>query len=212
MGGRRGYGPTHSQSFEKFLLGIDNTMVCAISSLHDPRDLIDASMKLPCPKIIIENKADYSSRLYQEQKDLTLGRIGGELGTLRLSPDNSKSTLAIISYGHMAQIIANQYEYIFKKTDTVFTLLCPQLLHPLPIGHFIPTIKKCLNVLIVEEGTESFGWADGVLAKLVNGGVNCRVNTLSSDPVPIPSKKELEDKNIVSVTRVIDAINRLKYS
>ena len=33
MGGKRGYGPTHSQSLEKFLLGMDNLAVFSLSSL-----------------------------------------------------------------------------------------------------------------------------------------------------------------------------------
>ena len=32
MGGKRGYGPTHSQSLEKFFLGIDNLLVVALLS------------------------------------------------------------------------------------------------------------------------------------------------------------------------------------
>ena len=35
MGGRRGYGPTHSQSLEKLLLGIPNICVVAASECHD---------------------------------------------------------------------------------------------------------------------------------------------------------------------------------
>ena len=35
MGGRRGYGPTHSQSLEKLLLGVPNIVVVAMSECHD---------------------------------------------------------------------------------------------------------------------------------------------------------------------------------
>ena len=35
MGGRRGYGPTHSQSLEKLLLGVPNICVVAASECHD---------------------------------------------------------------------------------------------------------------------------------------------------------------------------------
>ena len=39
MGGRRGYGPTHSQSLEKMITGIPNVMVMALSPLHNPIEL-----------------------------------------------------------------------------------------------------------------------------------------------------------------------------
>src|SRR5690606_17288817 len=32
MGGRRGYGPTHSQSLERFFVGIDNCLALALNS------------------------------------------------------------------------------------------------------------------------------------------------------------------------------------
>ena len=37
MGGRRGYGPTHSQSLEKFFLGIPNLSVIALNHRISPR-------------------------------------------------------------------------------------------------------------------------------------------------------------------------------
>ena len=40
MGGRRGYGPTHSQSLEKLLLGVPNIVVVAASECHDLRGLL----------------------------------------------------------------------------------------------------------------------------------------------------------------------------
>ena len=39
MGGRRGYGPTHSQSLEKFFLGIPNLSVIALNHRISPRPL-----------------------------------------------------------------------------------------------------------------------------------------------------------------------------
>jgi 2-oxoisovalerate dehydrogenase E1 component len=41
MGGRRGYGPTHSQSLEKFFLGIPNLSVIALNHRISPRYVYD---------------------------------------------------------------------------------------------------------------------------------------------------------------------------
>ena len=48
MGGKRGYGPTHSQSLEKFFVGIDNVMVLALSSLINPKNAIRLLSNLEC--------------------------------------------------------------------------------------------------------------------------------------------------------------------
>ena len=36
MGGKRGYGPTHSQSLEKHFLGLPGTRMLALHHRHDP--------------------------------------------------------------------------------------------------------------------------------------------------------------------------------
>lgn len=206
MGGRRGYGPTHSQSLEKFLLGIDNTAVVATSSLVDPEDLIELVSQLTCPTIIIENKTDYSSFLFEPIEDLELEKIGGELGTIKLTPKGASPTLVIITYGYMARLIADNYLKIFKETDTTFTLLCPQLLHPMPVAHFTHEIEKIVNVLLVEESTKGFGWCDGVAAELGENIGQCNIKRISSDPVAIPSNREVEMQNLISVEKIIKKI------
>lgn len=208
MGGRRGYGPTHSQSLEKLILGIDNTMVAAFTSLCDPDDLITGLKSVNCPKILIENKTDYSNFLYKPPDRLTLEKIGGPLGTIRILPRGVDPTLLVITYGYMGRLIADNYLKIFRDTDCVFGLMAPQLLHPIPLAHFEKMAQKAQNVLIVEEGTACFGWADGVAAMMSDTASDIKISRLSSDPVPIPSSRELEDYNLVSLDKIIMAINK----
>lgn len=210
MGGRRGYGPTHSQSLEKFLLGIDNTLVASVTSLIDPTLLIESLAQLSCPKIIIENKTDYSSFLYQPLEDLYLEKIGDNLGTVKLSPKGEKPSLIVISYGYMARMIADNYIKIFQETDLVFTLMCPQLLHPVPINHLAREVKKCRNILLIEETTQGYGWCDGVAAELAEGISDINIKRLSSDPVAIPSNREVEIKNLVSLESIIKKIKEFR--
>ena len=206
MGGRRGYGPTHSQSLEKFLLGIDNTMVAAVTSLADPCDVIDDLQNHKCPKIIIENKTDYSNFLFRPTDDLLLEKIGGSLGTVRLEPVGARSDLLIISYGYVGRLIADSYHQIFHASDRIFTLLCPQLLHPIPMAHIERAAKKCGQVLLIEESTAGFGWVDGVAASLAELDLNIEIARLSADPVAIPSNREVEALNLVSVEKIVKKI------
>lgn len=60
MGGRRGYGPTHSQSLEKLYLGIPGLRVLAPCHFIDPgRLLLDAILHDDSPVLFIENKLLY---------------------------------------------------------------------------------------------------------------------------------------------------------
>jgi pyruvate/2-oxoglutarate/acetoin dehydrogenase E1 component len=209
MGGGRGYGPTHSQSLEKIVLGIDNTAVISLSSLLDPSVAIQSISKLECPKVILEHKIDYGSYLYAPIEELQLDLIGGGLGTIRVRPNLAKPEVVVISHGYTARIIANNFEEIFVESDTVFELLAPQLLNPIPLAHFERSIKSSRKVLIVEEATDGFGWADGVASRIAQKFQNCEIVTVSSDPVPIPSKRSLEELNLISVDKISSALKKM---
>jgi pyruvate/2-oxoglutarate/acetoin dehydrogenase E1 component len=60
MGGRRGYGPTHSQTLEKHLLGVPGLRVLAPTHLGDPRALLLAAiLQSEDPTLFVENKLLY---------------------------------------------------------------------------------------------------------------------------------------------------------
>ena len=68
MGGRRGYGPTHSQTLDKFLVGIDNVTTIALNNLIDPGVIYKTILKENHPVIVIENKADYTKKIAKNQE------------------------------------------------------------------------------------------------------------------------------------------------
>ena len=59
MGGRRGYGPTHSQSLEKLLVGVPGIVVVATSECHDLGALLSQAVLDDRPVFLIENKLMY---------------------------------------------------------------------------------------------------------------------------------------------------------
>jgi len=70
MGGRRGYGPTHSQSLEKHFLGAPGLRVLAPCDLGDPGLLLyQAILEDHDPVLFIENKLLYLCRI-PESADL----------------------------------------------------------------------------------------------------------------------------------------------
>src|SRR5699024_7693779 len=73
MGGRRGYGPTHSQSLEKMLVGVPNIRVVATSECHDLHALVTACIDDDDPVFLIENKVMYG-RMLRRPAD---GRMDG---------------------------------------------------------------------------------------------------------------------------------------
>lgn len=70
MGGRRGYGPTHSQSLEKHFVGLPHTRVLALHGRYDPGSVYDQLLStIDRPTIVVENKSLYSARLGEPVPD-----------------------------------------------------------------------------------------------------------------------------------------------
>ena len=65
MGGRRGYGATHSQSLEKLFLGVPGLRVLAPTAMADPGALLaDAVLGTEDPVLFVEHKILYLSPLW----------------------------------------------------------------------------------------------------------------------------------------------------
>ena len=60
MGGKRGYGPTHSQSIEKHFFGIEGLNIYALNAFQDIDELYISVLNNKEPTLIIENKIDYN--------------------------------------------------------------------------------------------------------------------------------------------------------
>jgi len=68
MGGRRGYGPTHSQSLEKMFLGVPGLHVVAPNTLGDPGQLLEAAIADDDPVLFVEHKLLYTRPLLEADK------------------------------------------------------------------------------------------------------------------------------------------------
>jgi pyruvate/2-oxoglutarate/acetoin dehydrogenase E1 component len=118
MGGRRGYGPTHSQTLEKLFLGVPGLRVVApaafsqIDGSGSPGDLLYRSILLnDDPVLFIENKLQYILPV-QKQTDLPDFTLSGTSNdesvkfpcytlSIRGAPP---ANLTIAAYGYMSEL------------------------------------------------------------------------------------------------------------
>ena len=209
MGGKRGYGPTHSQSLEKHFVGIDNLAVFALTSLDDPGEALAAIDKLPIPLLIIENKVDYGRFLWQGNADHQTVKEGGALGALIVSPIRHKPTVTVVAYGETAREIADQLDVIFVETDGVVELVVPVSLHPLDLGPIMRSAQRTGRVVIVEDGSVAFGIGAEVLAQLVEANPGLHCSRVGAEPVPVPSVLALEKDLLPSARKLMSALVRI---
>ncbi len=211
MGGKRGYGPTHSQSLEKHFLGIDNVCVISLSSLIDPVVAIEESQEIDFPLVILENKVDYGKTLWSGSEYFELTREAKIFGALRLNPKVAVPSLTIASYGETARHIADNLERFFEETDFVPELICLTQLHPLDTNLIERSLKKTGCLLTVEDGSIDFGLGAEIFSKLVEKGQFFQFALrVGAEPVPVPSITKLELEVLPTIDRIIALVNAKK--
>ena len=201
-GGHRGYGPTHSQSLEKHLLGLENILVVANTSLLDTRKIIPEIFNLKCPTILIENKIGYSRILNQNPDKLIITQEDYPLGNIRVTSNYEAPDITIISYGEIARDVVDSLAKIEEVIQRKIQLLCLLQLHPLRIDEIL---NKNLGklVIVVEEGTKEFGIGGEIAALLAEHQKSPKIfKRIAAEPYPIASNVELEDRLLPNITKI----------
>ena len=206
MGGKRGYGPTHSQSLEKYFIGMDNVAMFAISSLIDPTNMICELRDIDAPAIIIENKVDYGKKLFKNNEFQKAQQIGGPLGPILVKPIDMDANLTFIAYGGTAREIVDGFIRIFEETGFISQVLCLTSLNPLNLNPMERLLKKTNNVITVEDNSTSFGIGSEIISELLNKNKNIKFRKIGAKPYPIPSIRELEDHCLPTLNNIINEL------
>lgn len=219
MGGRRGYGPTHSQSIEKIFMGIPGLTIIAQSNLYDSGELLKrAFFNSDDPVIFIENKALYSERVYRvinrRVEDFYISISDGLFPTFHLSLDDfSPADAVVITYGGNLNIVMEAAKALFIEDEIIVDIILTSLVSPIPINEIISFIGECDIIATLEEGTMTHGWGSEIISQIVNDTVsqkNRRFIKFASADCPIPSNHSLENDLMPKVENIITNIRRLK--
>jgi acetoin:2,6-dichlorophenolindophenol oxidoreductase subunit beta len=210
MGGRRGYGPTHSQSLEKMFLGVPGLKVVAPNTLGDPGQLLEAAIADDDPVLFIENKLLYTRPLLElgqgELTEFEINQFGTPYPNYVLRIPNHVAQLTFATYGYNFEIARQAaidllMEYEIYAEIFLFSQLSPFALEPL-----FESLKRTRRLLTVEEGTRSLGWGAEVIARVAEtsndlSGYNfCRV---TARDLPIANSRVLEDAILPSAHDIV---------
>jgi len=205
MGGGRGYGPTHSQTLDKFLSGIDNVKLITINSFVDPKMIFEKiHQKENHPVIVIENKLDYGRMVGEKSQDnFILERSTNDYPIVKCSPISKAPTLTLVSYGGISSDIFNNLINIFIETEHIPELIILTKISPLEIQPIISSAEKTRNIIVIEEGSIPFGIGAEIISSIVEaiGADKMKImSRIGSLPVPIPSARSLEEQVLPNKT------------
>lgn len=216
MGARRGYGPTHSQSLEKFLTAIPLIRVLALSPLHDPRVLYDTLFSTVAePTVVIENKT-----LYGEKGIPVSGGKAGEFvlteadfcgyPTFRASLlPGEKPDAVVITYGHTTRLALDAARRLMYEDEILTDVIVLSQLAPLPLANLERLVPKDAAIITLEEGTKTGGIGAELIAALAEKGIGRRFRRVAAPDLPIPNGIPLESQLLPDPDSLLSAVKEV---
>jgi len=216
MGGRRGYGPTHSQTLEKLFMGIPGLLVVAPTALGDPGSLLARTiLETESPVLFVENKLLYLLPLqenslksefeYHELNDSINGEVHSP--AYRLSVRGApKAQVTIAAYGYMAELARQAMLKLAYDCEVFAELFVPTQLAPFDMGSLLESLNRTRRLLTVEESTFTLGWGAEIVALSCEAlGSHLRTaRRLAAVDTPVPASPALEQRTLPSVEQIID--------
>jgi len=219
MGGRRGYGPTHSQTLEKLFLGVPGLRVLAPSAFTDPGGLLRAAIDDPGPVLFVENKLQYQRRLDDPAFSALETRVQAQEGyatAVTVSVAGApRPQLTIAAYGDMAERAAEAQLKMAYELEIFSELIVLEQLDPLgPSGELPRALADSLRhtgcLLTVEEGTQTHGWGAEVVARAAEASVQKLViSRVAAFDSPVPASRALEASVLPDVDVIVGAAQKL---
>ena len=209
MGGRRGYGPTHSQSLEKHFLGLPDTRMLAVNHRQDPGQLYDRLFaSLDRPTLVIENKVLYGQRVLDEMPDgFVVEESDESFPTMRLRPEGV-ADLTIVCYGEMLREVEAAMLRAFDEHELICEVLCPTQLYPLNVRPILDSVSITRRLLVVEEGIGFAAFGAELIAQIQERAPESlrQVRRLSSPEMPIPACAPLEKQMLPHAESILLAV------
>ena len=210
MGGRRGYGPTHSQSLEKLFLGVPGLRVVAPNALGDPADLLLAAIADENPVLFIEHKLLYPRPMLTpgegDLADFTVARSEGSFPTyvLRFAFSHTPQ-LTLACYGYNFELARLAALELLMEHEVFVEIVLFSQLSPFELEPLFSSLARTHNLLTIEEGTLTLGWGAEVVARACETADRPKVRRVAALDLPIANSKPLEDAILPSQADIVRA-------
>lgn len=225
MGGRRGYGPTHSQTLEKLFLGVPGLTVAAPINFDLPGygDISQVLLsrvitETQAPVLFIENKLQYLLPVLSPADLADFSAVvhfsAGDAAKLYPSVTlNIKgapaASLTLTAYGYMADL-ARQAQMKLAYEHEIFTeLVLPTRLSPFDTSSLEASTARTGRLLTIEEGTLSLGWGAEIAARVATAQPGVKLARLAAAETPVPASQVLEKAALPQVEDILSFVQKM---
>lgn len=212
MGGKRGYGATHSQSLERHLVGVPGTRVACLHHRYPAADMLQAILShSSIPTFLIENKVLYGrSCSSQVPAGFELTRTDGPFPTVRMAPTDEPA-VTVVALGGVGIDAEEACLRLFVEHEVSAELLLPTQLYPLDIDAIAERVAHTGRLLVVEEGQGFASVGAEIVTRCVERlGTGLRkAARVAALECPIPAARPLERQCLPDAERIAEAARAL---
>lgn len=209
MGGRRGYGPTHSQSLEKLFLGIPGLKVVAPNAFGSPGRLIESAIMDNDPILFIEHKLLYTCPIRepgeQDLSDFSLSEGTGPYPAASVL-SNYPAKVTIATYGYSSELALTAIQELLMEHEIFCDLIIFSQLHPCDLSPLSSSLARTGRLVTVEEGSLTMGWGAEVIARTVEETSVRNVRRVAACDLPVPSSKNLEEQVLPTEEDIVTSV------
>ncbi len=209
MGGRRGYGPTHSQSLEKLFLGVPGLRVVAPCVLGDPAQLLEnAILRDDDPLLFVEHKILYTRPLLQpaDLADWEISQSDNFYPTFTLRVRGGEvARVTFATYGYNFEFARAAAQELLYENEIFSEIIVFSQLSPFELDPLLDSLRRTRRLITFEEGGRTLGWGAEVAARAAEALPGVQIRRLGALDFPIGNSKSLEDEILPSQQKLTAA-------
>lgn len=209
MGGRRGYGPTHSQSLEKHFLGLPHTQVLCLHHRYSPYLLYQTLCHtVEEPTLVIENKTLYSH--YVDPQPLPgyqLYHTDERFPTTWLRSE-VPADVTMVVIGGLSLEAEKALDTLFEEEEVIVDIFLPTCLYPLDVSFLKESLAATRRLVVAEEGQGFVSISSEILAQVAEkfGHLNIKSQRLTARANPIPTSRPQEETCLPGNEMIVQSI------
>ena len=201
FGGGFGYGASHSQALEAWLMHVPGLQVVVPSTPAAAKGLLTAAIRSENPVVLLEHKALYNLRGPVPQESFTT-----PIGQARVVLPGAQVT--IVGYGRAVWLALEAARRLRSEVDVEVIDL--RSLVPLDRQLLVDSVRKTGRLVVVEDDCLTGGVGAEVVATVAESvALAAPVQRVAAADVPVPCCAPLERAALPSVMQVVAAVQRV---
>ncbi len=195
---------THSQSFDVLFSYMPGLKVVAPATPYDMKGLLCAAVQDPDPVVFIEHTLMYTQK----------GEVPEESYVVPIGKSNlyrEGKHITVVAYSRTVHLV-NQAADILAKEGIEVEIVDLRTLRPLDMSVALESFKKTNRAAVVTEDWQTYGISAEISSRLYEYGfdyLDAPIARVNFKEVPMPYSKNLEQKTVVTVDRIVAAIRNV---